>query len=716
MRVWIRWLLRSLFRVRLVNDARDATLLVHGPRLVVAHCESALDGVLLGLFLPGNPLIVATPEMLGRLIPRILMRGVSYMTIDPSRPMVLKDVVHHVRGGGVAVIFPQGRVTTSGALMKSYDAAGLIVARCGGEVVPVRMAGTLYSRFAATSALWPKRLFPGVTITVGAPVRVIPLTPQRYARRERADALHRVLQGMQGTAPDSRCLFAAFAEAAALYGRRTRIIEDARRQPETYGQMLKVALALGRVASRETARGEVVGVLMPTISTTLSLILGLAANGRTAAMLNYSAGPNLMHKACVAAGVRTVIASRQFLAVMRLQGVAEALTGIRILYIEDMRGLLSLKDKLWLMGFALWFPRAACPDVDSRQPAVVLFTSGSEGLPKGVVLSHRAMLANMTQLRAVIDFGPEDKFFSGLPLYHTFGLIACALMPLMTGTRQFLYVSPLRYRTIPELVYLSGATYLFGTSTFLGHYARQAHPADFRSLRKVICGGEKRNREVADLWFDKFGLRILEGYGATECGPAMSLNTPLAYKDGSVGRFLPGIEYQIVPVPGIAAGGALFVRGPNLMSGYVHYERPGQLTLPQSSAGDGWHETGDIVEIDPQGFVTIAGRTRRFAKIAGEMVSLDTIEHVACLASPAYRHAALLIQVPGQGESTVLFTTDTTLNRAALLRAARELGVSDLSTARSIAVLKELPLLGNGKTDYVALGQRASETAARPAA
>ena len=720
MRVCIRWLLRTLFRLRVINHLNgegDAALLVpfaHGPRLLVSHCESALDGVLLGLFLPGDPLVVATPEMHAQLIPRLLMRWVRCLKIDAAHPMALKDVVHHVRDGGVALIFPQGRVTTTGALMKTYDAAAVIAAHCGDEVVPVHISGTLYSRYAATSGLWPKRWFPAITITVHAPVRTMQATQTqpRHKRRARADALHRVLQNMLGTAPDNRSLFGAFMDAVALHGRRTPIIEDARRQPETYGQLLKVSLALGRLAARETTAGDTVGVLMPSISTTLSLVLGLAAHGRTAAMLNYSAGLNVMHKACVAAGVRTVIASRQFLAVIRLQGIAEGFKDIKILYIEDLRERLTLADKLWLMGYALWFPRAACPAIDPRQPAVVLFTSGSEGLPKGVVLSHAAMLANMTQLRAVIDYGPDDKFFSALPLYHTFGLIACSMMPLMTGTPQFLYVSPLRYRTIPELVYVSGATYLFGTSTFLGHYARQAHPADFQSLRKVICGGEKRNREVAQLWFEKFGLRVLEGYGATECGPAMSLNTPLVYKDGTVGRFLPGIESQIVPVPGIASGGALFVRGPNLMSGYLHYDQPGVLTSPQSAAGEGWHDTGDVVEIDADGFVTIVGRTRRFAKVAGEMVSLDAIERVAYLASPAYRHAALLQLVRGQGESTVLFTTDGALTRSALLRASRELGASDLTTARSIVVLSELPLLGNGKTDYVTLDQRAMDIAA----
>ena len=694
--VWIRGMLRMLFRVRVTGDVAS---LARGPALVVAHCESALDGVLLGLFLPGKPLVVTTPEMHAQPIPRFLLRWVHCLTIDPARPMALKDVVHHVRDGGVAVIFPQGRVTTTGSVMKTYDAAAMIATRCGNAVVPVHVAGTLYSRYASTSGNWPKRLFPKVTIAVHAPLSVMPPTQpdRRYSRRERAFALQRVLQDMLGAAPDRRCLFGAFVDAAALHGRRTRIVEDARRQPETYAQLLKTALALGRLLSRETAAGETVGVLMPNISTTLGLVLGLAAYGRTAAMLNYSAGLSVMHDASVAAGVRTVITSRQFLTIIRLSGVVDVFKDVRILYVEDLRAQLTLADKCWLIGYALWFPRAAVPAVDPRQSAVVVYTSGSEGLPKAVVLSHAAILANMMQVRAVIDFGPDDKYFSALPLYHTFGLVACALMPLLAGARLFLYVSPLRYRAIPELVYLSGATCLFGTSTFLGHYARQAHPGDFQSVRKVICGGEKLNDAVAALWVEKFGLRIFEGYGASECGPAMALNTPLAYKSGSVGRFLPGIEYRIVPVPGIATGGALHVRGPNLMSGYLHYESPGILIPPQSAMGPGWHDTGDVVEIDADGFVTIVGRVRRFAKIAGEMVSLDLIERIAAFVSPLHRHAANIDHLPGHGESTVLFTTDATLDRARLARAARELGASELAAARRIVVVNDLPLPGNGK-------------------
>ena len=415
----------------------------------------------------------------------------------------------------------------------------------------------------------------------------------------------------------------------------------------------------------------------------------------------------ILRAACTAACIKTVVTSRQFLERIKFHSVEEALPGVRLVYLEDLRDGFTWYDKLWLVGYALWLPRLAMPAIDPQRPAIVLFTSGSEDRPKGVVLSHAAVLANMAQLQAVIDFGPNDKFFSGLPLFHTFGLIACALMPLVTGTRLFLYVSPLHYHQIPDLVRQSGATYVFGTSTFLGHYARNAQAHDFQSVRKVISGGEKLSKDVASLWQERFGLTVLEGYGATECGPAMSLNTPLAYREGSVGRLLPGVEYQLTPVPGLASGSVLHVRSPNLMMGYLQYENPGVIVPPTSACGDGWYCTGDVVEIDEAGFVTILGRTRRFVKIAGEMVSLDLMERIAAHASPDFMHAVTLKQIEGDCESTVLFTTDAGLDRMVLARAAREMGAPALAIARHIVGVEQLPLTGNGKIDYVTLRLRA---------
>lgn len=707
MTMLLRFLFRILFRVRVTGSTHE----FRGSRLVVANCDSALDGVLLGLFLPGSPLVAVTPEMRKSLLVRLLLRAVPHCMPDAARPYAIKDIVHAVRAGRSVVIFPQGRVTTTGGLMKIHDSAGVVAAHCGVPVTPVRIEGTLGSRFAAVSQRWPRRWFPRVSLTVGNPI-ALDLATQGSGRQRRAHNATRVLRVMQRLMSEYRpgaTLFDAYVNAVEQYGRFTQAMEDARQQPESYGSLLRTALALGRLTARVTRPGETVGMLMPNISASVALLLGLAANRRVTAILNYSSGAENMRASCRAAKVGTVITSRAFVQAAKLGEAIKALMEQRIIYIEDLRASLGVLDKLWLIAFAVWFPRLATRDADPADPAVVLFTSGSEGRPKGVVLSHAGMLAGMSQLRAVIDFGPDDRYFNALPLYHVYGLVACTLMPLMTGTPLFLYISPLRYRSIPELVYQKQCTYVFGTSTFLGHYARHAHPYDFRSVRVVVSGGEKLNHDVVELWHRKFGLRIYEGYGATECGPAMTLNTPLEYRAETVGRFLPGVEYRLVPVLGVASGGVLHVRSPNLMLGYYFESAPGVLVPPRADALDGWHETGDVVEVDAEGFVSIRGRVRRFVKIAGEMVSLDMVERIAIHASPDHAHAASLAQLPGSGEISVLFTTDTALDRGALRGAARELGAHEIAVARRVVHVSKLPLLGNGKTDYVALRLQAEK-------
>ncbi|MGZ8156152.1 MAG: AMP-binding protein, partial [Burkholderiales bacterium] len=703
-RTVLRSLLKWLFRVRITGDP---CALAGGPRLVVSNRDSLLDGVLLGLFLPGRLTIVVTPESMAHPLVRLCRRAVRFIVLDPARPLALKGLIGSLRKGEAVAIFPQGRVTTTGGVMKIYDSAGVIAARSGACIVPVHIAGTLYSRYAAVQGAWPRRLRPRVVITIQNPVTLpdVGQTNARERRRRLADEMLKLVQRMIVDARPRQTLFEAFLDAVALHGRTTRIIEDARQQPESYGALLKTTLAITRLTSRVSSQGEIVGVMLPNLSTTVAVVLGLTATGRAAAMLNYSSGPEAMHAACVAAGINTVITSKRFVHVARLDAAVKALHAIRVVYLEDLREGLTLKDKLWLIARALPRPRSVVTARDPAATAVVLFTSGSEARSKGVAISHDAMLANMAQMRAVIDFGPNDKYLNALPMYHTYGLIACTLMPLMTGTRLFLYTTPLHYRLIPEFAYTRDCTYVFGTSTFLGHYARQAHPYDFYSTRVVVSGGEKLSPEVADLWLKKFGLRIMEGYGATECGPAMSLNTPLSYREGTVGRFLPATEWRVVNVPGIAQGGALHVRSPNLMSGYYFYEQPGVLHPPRSEVGVGWYNTGDVVEIDEDGYVTILGRVKRFAKIAGEMVSLELVERIAYAASPDHKHAATVEQVSGHGESTILFTTDPKLDRLALVKAARQIGAQDFAVARRIVKVASLPLLGSGKTDYVRLGR-----------
>ena len=713
----LRGLARLAFRVRVRGmeqalaggkvGAQDQRL------LVIANHESFLDGILLGLFLPIKDLVfVVHTEVIRRPLWRWAIGMMTdYLSVDPGNPMAMKQVIRLIEAGRPVVIFPEGRITLTGSLMKVYDGPAFVAAKTGATLLPVRLDGPSRSYFSRLHER-PRKLFPRVTLTV-LPVTTLPM-PQaptaRERRRKAGQAMYRLMQEMALARPGPDTLYGALCDAMELRGRGRHVLEDIKQVEYTYQDLLKMALILGRVMGRMTQPGERVGLLLPNLAPTVGLLLGLTALRRVPAMLNYTAGVDGMQTACTAAQVRTLVTSRAFVEQAKLADKVAALQGIgRVVYLEDLREQITLGDKLWLIGWGLRFPRQVEIKASPQDAAVVLFTSGSEGQPKGVVLSHRALLSNIAQVRAIIDISVHDRILNVLPIFHAFGLTGGTLLPLLTGASVFLYPSPLHYRAIPELAYDRGCTALFGTSTFLGQYARYAHPYDFYRLRYVVAGAEKLAPAVREQWFEKFGLRILEGYGATETAPVIAVNTPMAYRSGSVGQFLPGLEYRLQAVPGIARGGLLHVRGPNVMSGYLKAEQPGVLQTPVSDVGAGWYATGDIVEVDADGFVHIVGRVKRFAKVAGEMVSLEAVEKLAQTAAPGALHAAIGLPDPGKGEALALFTTAAALGRAALQEAARRLGMPELAVPRKIMHVGELPLLGTGKTDYVSLQRMAQE-------
>ncbi|PPD51044.1 MAG: bifunctional acyl-ACP--phospholipid O-acyltransferase/long-chain-fatty-acid--ACP ligase, partial [Methylobacter sp.] len=687
---------RVIFRVDVTGIAN---LPKQGKLLIIANHESFLDGLLLGLFLPIRATFVVHTTVLNHWFFRQVLRLTPYLAVDPTSPLAMKKVIKLLEAGKPVVIFPEGRITLTGSLMKVYDGPGFVAAKTDAMILPVRIDGAARSYFSRLRGSHPRRLFPKVTISI-LPIRHIgmPQAPTAKARRRLAgDAMRREMQNMLFSSAPISTLFSALLDAVATHGRGTMLVEDMRQVEESYGDLLKKSLALGRLASKVSSKHENIGVLMPNVTNTICLIFGLSAFTRVPAMLNYTAGSAGIQNACTAAAVKTIISSREFIKTAKLEEVIAGLKNIKIIYLEDLSKQFNWLDKLWLMGFALWLPKLAVDKSKSNDPAVVLFTSGSEGKPKGVVHTHTSILANIAQIKSVIDFTMQDKFMMVLPLFHAFGFTCGAIMPLVAGSKLFVYPSPLHYRVIPEVIYDRGCTVLFGTSTFLANYAKFANPYDFYKLRYVVAGAEKLNEEVRKTWVDKFGIRILEGYGATECAPVLAVNTPMANKLGSVGALMPSLESKLESVPGIEQGGLLSVRGPNVMRGYYLFDNPGVIQAPQ----DQWYNTGDIVEIDEDGFVFIKGRVKRFAKVAGEMVSLETVESIANNASPQHQHAATTSPDAQRGENTILYTTDSTLNREQLSTSAKTLGSPELAIARKIICVDALPLLGTGKTDYV---------------
>ncbi len=669
--------------------------------VVICNHLSLADGCLLAATLPGAATFVVDTYMAQRWWVRPFLAQVDVLTIDPTNPYAARDMIHAVEAGRRLVIFPEGRITKTGARMKVYDGAGLIADKAGAVVVPVRIDGLEDSRYSRLQGLRRLRWFPHVSMRVMPPVTLTadPALQGRPRRRALGAAMEDIMAGAEfATRPIDRSLFSALLDARDAHGTKKEALEDVTFAPLTFGRLVLGAAVLGRALAAQTQPEERVGLMLPNANGAVVTLFALQAFGRVPAMLNYSAGAKAMTAACRVAEVRTVLTSRTFVTRAKLDGVMAKMEGVRFVWLEDLRATFGWRQKLrgmWDARRARTLPGATR---NGAAPAAVLFTSGSEGTPKGVVLSSRSMLANIAQVGSSLDFGPSDRVLNAMPLFHAIGLSSATILPLLSGARVFLYPSPLHYRMVPELTYGTDATILFGTDTFLSGWARYAHPYDFRAVRYVIAGAEKVRDETRRIYADRFGVRLLEGYGATETGPVLALNTAMHNRPGTVGRLLPGVEYRIDPMPGIDTGGRLVVRGPNVMLGYLRDTAPGMIEAPE----DGWYDTGDIVTVDENRYVTIQGRAKRFAKIAGEMVSLGASETLASQLWPQAQHAVLAVPDARKGEQLVLLTTQPGAVVRDLLAEARARGVPELQVPRTIHVVAKVPVLGSGKTDYPA--------------
>jgi acyl-[acyl-carrier-protein]-phospholipid O-acyltransferase / long-chain-fatty-acid--[acyl-carrier-protein] ligase len=503
-------------------------------------------------------------------------------------------------------------------------------------------------------------------------------------------------------------VFAALLETMKRLGGKRIALEDQERSPLTYERLVLGALVLGAKLAERTRRAEAVGVLLPNVNGLAVTVLGLNAHGRVAAMLNFTAGLKNLRSAVETGVVRTIITSRRFIDNAKLDdliaGLAEveAVPGkkVEIIYLEDMRKTITGKDKalgLLRSYYARSYHRRQGLRAD--QAAVILFTSGTEGAPKGVVLSNRNLVANARQIFAHANgmLHSDDVVMNPLPMFHSFGLTAATVMPLLNGMKVVLYPSPLHYKQVPQLIKATRSTVLFATDTFLQGYARAAETGELSSIRYVVAGAERVKDATRAMW-DKTGALILEGYGATECSPVLACNLPPINMPGTVGPLLPAMESRLDPVEGISDGGRLVVKGPNVMLGYMLADKPGVIVPPPG----GWHDTGDIVTFDEQARVAIKGRAKRFAKLAGEMISLAAVETMVSSLWPAHNHVVVSIPDPRKGEQLVLVTDKPDADKASLLTQARAEGFPELWVPKAIMVVGSIPVLGSGKVDFPA--------------
>ena len=694
-------ILRVLYRIELRGVENYKAV---GDRaVVVVNHVSFIDGLLIGALLPGKPTFAVDTYIAQKLWAKPFLSLVEVFPVDPTNPRSIKSLIKVVRDEDrKCVIFPEGRITVTGALMKINEGPGMIAEKADAPIIPIRIDGAQYSPFSRLKGKVRTRFFPKITITILPPRRFqVPEEIVGRARRQMAGVMLYDLMTdlIFDTCDTDKTIFDALIDASRIHGTHSAVVEDIERSPVNYRRLLMGSHILGRRIAKFTGQGERVGVFLPNSVGTVVTFSALQAFGRVPAMLNFSTGAKSMLSAIAAAKIKTVLTSRRFIELGQLEDVAAALSkNAELFYLEDLRASIGTVDKIAGL-LARHFPKVMHAEYQSKpdEAGVVLFTSGSEGSPKGVVLSHRNILSNVNQLAARVDFNSSDIVFNALPVFHSFGLTGGMLLPVLSGIRSFLYPSPLHYRIVPALVYDTNATIMFGTDTFLSGYARVAHPYDFYSVRYIFAGAEKVKDETRRIWSEKFGLRILEGYGATETAPALSTNTPMHYRAGTVGRFLPGIDYQLEAVPGIERGGRLIVEGPNIMLGYLKEDNPGVLQVPDG----GRYDTGDIVSVDEEGFITIEGRAKRFAKIAGEMVSLTDVEGLASAVWPDAMHAAISIPDARKGEQVILLTDCPDADRTALVKHAEASGVPALFVPGTIQSVDAIPVLGTGKIDYV---------------
>jgi len=676
-------------RIRIARSAKTPVI------YVVSH-QSRIEPALMLSLLPDDTLHILD-EASARspwLEPwRELARTIAF---NAEHVFVSRRLVRVLKGNGRLAVYLPDNVEPDVKSFRLFRAITRIAMQADARIVPIFIAGTRDLPVSLTpKEKAPRHWFPRLSVSVLEPMTIAELVARNPDMPSNTNALFdRFAEArLYGTNLD-RGLFLAMRDAADRIGPSRPIIEDVISGSLSYRKLFIGARVLGRHFEAVTAPGEAVGVLLPNANGVVLSFVGLISAARVAAMINYTAGPASVTAAIRTAVVRTVVSSRAFIEKAGIEDIVAAVEagGAKMLWLEDVRAGVTTLDKV--AAALLW--RFPLQRQQASKPAVILFTSGSEGTPKAVVLSNRNLLANVMQAEARVSVSPADILLNVLPVFHSFGLTGGTILPLVLGIKLFLYPSPLHYKIIPEIARKVKPTVMFGTDTFLANYARTAKDGDFSSLRFVVAGAEAVKPETRRTYRDRFQASIVEGFGLTEAAPVVAVNTAIHGRDGTVGRPLPAIRMKLEPVEGIAEGGRLWLDGPNMMMGYMTADRPGEL-----QPLEGWHDTGDIVSIDREGFITIRGRAKRFAKIAGEMVSLGAVEMLVQSLWPEERHAAVAVPDKRRGERIVLVTTADDANAEELRQFGKKAGAAELMVPNDIIKVDEIPVLGSGKTDYI---------------
>jgi len=672
--------------------------------LIAPNYVSFIDPLILAVFLPEKVPFAIERRLTKKRFAGMFLSLADTHILDADAPLTLKYFLNLLKNGGRCVIFPELQPTTIGNPMKVSHGVAMIADHTNAKILPIHIEGTERTPFSRIQHKPGLRFFSKVTLTV-FPARTLTI-PENLTGSKRSAAAGRALEKIM----NDMCLaartrqkpfFDILLDARKQYGGNVRLFCDHGQKPITYNGFITRILLIEEALQAQKLEGQNIGVLLPTSLGGVVSMYALQKMGKLPAMLNFSLGARSLVNCCRTAGVRTVVTSRKFIDMGKLEALTNAVAeeGLNILWLEDIAPMITGTKKLLAAIRTLFIHSNPVIPGETDKPAIILFTSGSEGAPKGVVLSYKNLNTNHAQMFTRVDFYRSDRVLNVMPIFHSFGLCG-VFMPVTLGMFVYLYPSPLHYKTISTLCYDERITLLFATDTFLNGYAKAASDNyDFATMRLLVQGGEKLKQSTQETWFERFGIRITEGYGVTEASPVVANNYYAHHKSGTVGQFVSGLEYRIEPVDGVHEGGRLWLKGDNIMVGYLRITNPRVLEPPK----DGWYDTGDIVSVDDEGYVKILGRAKRFAKIGGEMISLASVEEVLCEVWPDDKHAVVMLQGGPRGEILSLVTTRDGLKRDEMRQNLSDLGLTEIAIPKKVIIMKDMPLLSTGKVDYVTL-------------
>ena len=713
LKVLLKILCCPLYKVHLTGVEN---LKLNEKNLLIANQSSHWDLWILLLTLPPQINYVVDKKRKNNIILKCF-KNIIFIDFHNTEKKDLLTLI--LKDNSPYLLFPEISFSEYGGLpLKLHDLSDLFIDKEQYSITTVGIRGSqniYFSQQNYDKKCWRNQIF--INILTAEKIALKQNSNSETIKQSSARQLHDLMtNALFETWDYDKLLIQSLIEQRKKYGWNYTIVEDAERIPMNYGQLLTRIFVLAKALHQHLHKNSIteqknIALFLPNTRALLVSFFSVQLIDKLPVILNFSLGANVIKHCCHIADIKTIITSKKFIKVAQLDEVIQTLqqSGIIINYLEDIAESISLTDKLSSLLYS-FIPQTSCNKLinkysaasatafDAKKTAVILFTSGSENLPKGVQLSHQNLQANRLQSINVFPLSQKhDRILNSLPMFHSFGLTVGTLLPLLMGIRNILYPSPLHFKAINEIIYESKITFFASTNSFLHGHEKNADDCDFHHLRFIIAGAEKVKHLTQEKWLKRFGIPIYEGYGVSECSPVISVNTPKYNKMGTVGRLLPAIKHNIKTVEDIKNGGKLLIAGPNKMQGY--------LNSNADENNDDWYDTQDIVNIDDEGFITIVDRFKRFAKIAGEMISLTSIENhiIACWATS--QHAIISQPHESRGEQLILITTQPKANRKELLQYAKSNGLAEIMIPKIIIPIDEIPTLGSGKVNYVQLTQ-----------